>query len=83
MGARGAQRPKTVVIPARAVSESEVAAMNAVADEFCDHPDRVTLNGQVGLDRSRRRFVPPFIHVIPDLLRDSVPLRLKNNATGP
>jgi hypothetical protein len=23
--------------------------MSAVADEFCDHPDRVTLSGQVGL----------------------------------
>ena len=28
------------------LSEQEVADMNAVADEFCEHPDRVTLNGQ-------------------------------------
>jgi hypothetical protein len=28
------------------LSEREVAAMNAVADEFCDYPDRVTSGGQ-------------------------------------
>ena len=32
--------------------------------------------------RSHRRFVPPFIHVIPELLRDSVPLHLKQQRDG-